>query len=322
VLASLLAAGTLTLAWRLRHRVLRPLGAVDRLLDAMAQGRSAATGAVAAPPALDPAIASYNALLHQLRTSEEDRARHEAHVRREVRDTTRNLMQQQIALLREQQLAEYGELCARIAHDMRNPLAGILAAVGNLQREARDDEHDTRLGLIGDEVMRVSRELDGLVTTWRQHPEVPTKLRLCDAAESVLALSSYHLPRGMELGCDVDPELTLRLPEHGFKQALLILITNAAHAIGRSTAGSISIGSQVTDGHVAIIVRDSGPGFSGEALAGGAHALGRHPASGSGLGLAAVRRFVLDQRGQIEIGNGDGRGAYVSLKFPRSAAEG
>lgn len=321
-LAALLAAGTLMLAWQLRHHVLGPLGTLNRLLDAMALGRPAAADAVAAHPALDPAIAHYNALVHRVRASEDDRARHEASVRREVRDATRNLMQQQIALLREQHLAEYGELCARIAHDMRNPLAGILAAVGNLQREALDDEHDARLGLIGDEVMRVSRQLDGLVSTWRQRPEVPTELRLCDAAEFVLALSSYHLPRGMELGCDVDPELTLRLPEHGFKQALLILITNAAHAIGRNTAGSISIGSDVTDGHVAITVRDSGPGFSDEMLAAGAHALGRHPASGAGLGLAAVRRFVLDQRGQIEIGNGDGRGAIVSLKFPRSLANG
>jgi signal transduction histidine kinase len=86
--------------------------------------------------------------------------------------------------------------------------------------------------------------------------------------------------------------------------------------------GSISIGSQVTDDHVTITVRDSGPGFSDDALAAGAHALGRHPASGSGLGLAAVRRFVLNQRGQIEIGNVDGRGAFVSLKFPRSLANG
>jgi signal transduction histidine kinase len=321
-LAALLAAGTLLLAWQLRHRVLRPLGTLNRLLDAMALGFPAPADALAAHPALDPAIARYNALVHRVSAAEEDRAQHAANVRREVRDATRNLMQQQISLLREQHLAEYGELCARIAHDMRNPLAGILAAVGNLQREARDDEHDARLGLIGDEVMRVSRQLDGLVSTWRQRPEVPTELCLCDAAESVLALSSYHLRPAMELGCDVDPALTLRLPEHGFKQALLILITNAAHAIGRSMVGSISIGSQVTDDHVTITVRDSGPGFSDDALAAGAHALGRHPASGSGLGLAAVRRFVLNQRGQIEIGNVDGRGAFVSLKFPRSLANG
>lgn len=323
-LAALLAAGTLALTWQVRHHVLRPLGAVNRLLDALALGKPAPAEAVAGQPALQPAFESYNTLVRRTRACEEDRERCEADVRRDVRNATRELMQQQITLLREQHLAEYGELCARIAHDMRNPLAGILAAVGNLQREARDDEQHARLGLISDEVMRLSRQLDGLVSTWRRRPEVPTELRVCDSAESVLALSSYHLPAGMELGCDVDPELTLRLPEHGFKQALLILITTAAHAMGRSTAGGISIGSSVTGEHVTVTVRDSGPGFSDDALAAGAHAFGRYSASGSssGLGLAAVRRFVLDQGGQIEVGNVEGGGGFVSLKFPQSLAHG
>jgi signal transduction histidine kinase len=270
---------------------------------------------------LHPLFDSYNDLVRRMNASEEDWARREAELRSEMRNATRTLMQQQLTLLHEQRQAEQREICAQLAHDIRNPLAGILAAVGNLQREAIDDEHHQRLTLIGEEVMRLSRQLDGLVNSSRQPPEVSTPLAVCDVAEAVFALISYQLPPDIEFGCDVDAELTLCLPEDGFRRALRNLIINSAHALG-GTPGTIAIASDVNTKHVIISVRDSGPGFSDEELEAGVRGFGSYCTNGAGLWLATVRRFVNDLGGHVEIANNEGAGACVSLEFPKSLSRG
>lgn len=320
VLAACLAAATLVLAWQIRYHVLHPLDTLNRLLNTMAHRRYELADATEVTPALRPLFESYNDLVQQVSASEEAWARREAELRGEVRAATRTLMQQQLALLREQRLAESGELCAQIAHDMRNPLAGILAAVGNLQRESDDDEYRERLGLIREEVKRVSRQLDGLVDSSRQQPEPSTSINVCDVTESVLSLTSHQVGPEVELGCAVNPDLIMRLPEDNFRHALLNLVINAANSIGRAH-GRIDIDSTLAADHVVITVYDSGPGFSDDALAEGVRAFGSHSIGGTGLGLAAVRRFVSDLGGQIEIANRDAGGARVSLKFPASLRE-
>jgi signal transduction histidine kinase len=317
LLAVCLAAGTVVLAWQIRRRVVLPLDTLNRLLNTMTQRRYELADLAGITPDLRPLFESYNDLVQQVSASEEAWARREAALRGEVRDATRTLMQQQLTLLREQRMAEAGELCAQIAHDMRNPLAGILAAVGNLQRESSNEQDRERLGTIREEVKRVSRQLDGLVDSTRLRPEEVNDICVCEVTESVLALTSYQLGPDVELGCDIDPELIMRLPEDNFRHALLNLIINAANSIGRAP-GSIEITSVLTPEHVVISVRDSGSGFSADALAAGVRAFGSYSTGGTGLGLAAVRRFISDLGGQIAIANRDTGGASVSLKFPSS----
>lgn len=321
ILAALLGGGTLLLAWLLRRHVLRPLEVLNELLTRMSLRRHDKVETADINPALRPLFESYNELVQRVHQAQDAQARREAELRQELRQATRALMQQQMTLMRDQRLAANGELTAQLAHDMRNPLAGILAAVENLRRDTGDDDHVARLELIRDEVKRVSRQLDTLVGSSRQRPEPAVKVALCDVAESVLSLASYQLTHTVALGCDIDPELTLTMPEGSFRQALLNLVINAANAIGDDESGRIDVRAHYDAEHVILSVSDTGPGFSQAALETGVRAFASFSPGGSGLGLAAVRRFMNDLGGRIELENLDGGGARVSLFFPEALSD-
>lgn len=316
-LAVLLASGSLVLAWLLRRNVLIPLDTLNRLLGTMSLRRHEEVDVTDIRPALRPLFESYNDLVSRVHGAREVQAEREAELRHELREATRTLMQQQMAALRDQRLATNGELTAQIAHDMRNPLAGILAAVQNLRRDTEHEEHAERLELVQEEVRRLSRQLDGLVDASRQPPEPATPVNLCNMVESVLTLASYQLSPQIVLGCDIDPGLVLEVPEGGLRQALLNLVINASNAIGDHSSGTIDVDIAHEDEHVVLRVTDSGPGFSRESLAAGGRAFATFTADGTGLGLAAVRRFIVDLGGRMELSNAERGGARVALLFPK-----
>ncbi len=319
--AALLATGMVLMAWLMSQHVHRPLVVLNGLLSTMARRRYERAESASDSPLLGPLFESYNDLVERVRTSEEAQARREAELRQELREATRALLQQQVSLAREQRLAATGEFAAQLAHDLRNPLAGILAAVENLLRDSIGDDHRGRLSMVRDEVRRIARQLDGLVDASRQSPEPSRPLSVCELAESLLSLASYQLPPGVELGCKVPHDLVLNVPESGLRQALLNLLLNAASALGDGP-GHIEIVSDSTQERISLSVIDSGPGFSQEVLDAGVRAFNTSRAGGTGLGLAAARRFIRDLGGELELSNREGGGARVTLEFPARLRDG
>lgn len=315
-LATATLAGILLLAWVfLRRRILAPLHDLRRLLLNLADEDYTPIETAGLDPLLLPVFNSYNVMVENLGELEETKRMYAESLEAEVRSATRALLEQQRSLARSEKLAAVGELAASLAHELRNPLAGIQMSCANLRSEIQDADQAERLDLIGAELKRMTRLLNELLAQGRQTPTPPSHFLLAPLVRELLALTRYQIPPNITLCHDIPDDLACWMPECNLRQALLNLVLNAAQALD-DTAGTIRLTARLDDGALCIDVCDDGPGFSGEMLTTGIRPFGTGRASGTGLGLAMVQRFARELGGHTRLSNHSPHGACVTLTLP------
>lgn len=306
-----------------RRRILKPLEDFGRQMSGLAEGDF--------QPTPDSEISEHTLPLHRnfiklaVRLQElerEQRTRAES-LEEEVRSATAALLEQQQSLARAERLAVAGELAASVAHEIRNPLAGIQMSLANIRHELSDPGLTERIDMVIVEVERLARLLGEIVDAARHEPEASTVVEIAPLVDELLALTRYQLPPKIAVESRISPGLRARIPKERLRQALLNLILNATTAIGDS-AGRIEIEIEPEGDDLRIRVSDDGPGFPDDLILGGVRPFQSTRARGAGLGLAMVRRFVRDGEGSMVLENraesGERRGARVGLLLP-SAVE-
>jgi two-component system NtrC family sensor kinase len=233
----------------------------------------------------------------------------------EVRAATGTLLQQQHELARSERLAAMGELAAGVAHELRNPLAGIQLALSSMSKELTDHEQSSRLDLVVEELKRVTRLLNGLLEATRPMPEPATPMVLANLVREFVSLARYQVPEHVGIRQEIPAGLVCRLPEGGLRQALWNLVLNSCEAIGEHE-GEIAIDAEREDDRLVLRVLDDGPGFPPALLETGVRTFATLRSGGSGLGLATVRRFAHDLGGEMRIENLHPHGASVTLELP------
>jgi signal transduction histidine kinase len=224
-------------------------------------------------------------------------------------------LEQQTSLARAERLAAIGEVSAKLAHEIRNPIAGIQMAFNNLRREIDDKQQCERMGLIDSELKRLARLLTEMLDQSRHAPEESTDFDLAQLTRDLLVLTRYQLAETIQLTTDIPQPLPVHLPESGMRQALLNLLLNAADAF-EGRAGLVTIKAGVERSVLLIEVSDNGPGFSHDMLTQGIRPFRTERQHGTGLGLAMVQRFVKEMGGSINLDNVAPHGARVSLSIP------
>jgi signal transduction histidine kinase len=236
-------------------------------------------------------------------------------LQREVRIATQALLEQQASLARAERLAAIGEVAAELAHEIRNPLAGILMAFNNLRREIDDRNQCERMELIGSELKRLASLLTEMLNQSKHSPEVASDFDLTILIQDLLKLTRYQIPESIQLEVDTPATLPVHLPESGIRQALLNLILNAVVAL-EGNAGCIIVKARADTPGLSIDVLDNGCGFSQELLDYGIRPFRTTHTHGTGLGLAMVQRFVKNIGGTIKLSNRQAHGACVTLLLP------
>ncbi len=303
------------------RRVMRPLEDFGRDMTGLAEGRFDSLSLSETTVHTLPLHRNLMKLATKLEQFEREHREREATLESEVRAATRALLEQQRSLASAERLAVTGEMAAQVAHELRNPLAGIQMSLLNLSKELTDAAMVDRLELAIREVERVARLVDQLVSEARHQPEPASSVELHGLVEELFSLTRYQLAETISLHNEIPEGLRCRLPEQRLRQALLNLVLNSAAAIDART-GNIRIGAERGDDGLRIIVRDDGPGFPASILEGGARPfLSARRAGGTGLGLAMVRRFVGELSGRLELANegAEGsvtKGARVTLLLP------
>jgi len=314
----LLALGFLLFAI-LRHRVLDPLAAFGTLLTRLAEHDYREADLDEIDPLVRPLFANFNDLARRLQELDRAHRDHADSLESQVRAATEALLAQHRNLSRSERLAATGELAASVAHELRNPLAGIQMSLGNLRDELGDPALRDRIERVNAEVMRLSRMLSRIVDSAHQRPEAARDLLLHDLVADMLALMRYQVAGNIEFDNAIPAELECRAPDGALRQVLLNLTLNAARAIEETgLPGSVRFEAErIADGRLRVSVSDDGPGFPEELLRDGIRPFfsTREDASG-GLGLPMVRRFVRDCGGDLHLENCSPRGARVVLLLP------
>jgi PAS domain S-box-containing protein len=231
------------------------------------------------------------------------------------------------ALLRSQlTMAQLGKMAAVIAHEVRNPLAGISAAIQViLQRMPKDSRESSVLRDVVARVSGLDEVVSGLLDFARPRPP---RLRDCSARELVerAALLAQTQPKHREVRfAIVGEDVALRADPEVLGRALLNLIVNAlqaieTHAPADGAAGShgaitIEIGQTAQD--VSITVIDDGPGLSPEIVDTLFEPFVTTKIKGTGLGLPIVKTSVESHGGSIDVSSEPGDTRF-HIRLPRA----
>jgi signal transduction histidine kinase len=221
-------------------------------------------------------------------------------------------------------VAAWREVARRVAHEVKNPLAPIRAAVETLRRlRARDDPRfdeyfDEATRTVLDEVHRIANIVTEFTSFARLPQPRPQDLDVEEVARHVVAL---HTPAAGERSLAFAAPRrapTIRADRDQVIQILTNLIQNALEAVKDVPNGAVSVSTD-TDGHyVAFAVADNGPGIAPEIASRLFEPYATTKSTGTGLGLAIAQRIALEHNGELSyIGpSASGQGAVFRLLLP------
>jgi two-component system, NtrC family, sensor kinase len=226
-------------------------------------------------------------------------------------------------LVRSEKLAGLGQLVAGVAHELNNPLTGIIGFTDLLTEEVREEKALKRLEKLGNEARRMKRIVDGLLRFGRQNNSVTRSTALDAVVRDVVQLREYHL-RTHSIGVDVrleSPLAPIGIAEDELKQLLLNVLNNAIDAVEESARREIRIRAFNRAGRAVIQFEDSGPGFSDLARAFDPFYTTKPVGKGTGLGLSICYGIVQECGGEIMLSNLQPYGACVSVDLPFAVAQ-
>ncbi|MBW2666829.1 MAG: HAMP domain-containing histidine kinase, partial [Deltaproteobacteria bacterium] len=230
------------------------------------------------------------------------------------------LLEQHATLARTDRMAAVGELAGGLAHEIRNPLAGIRMSLQNLHTESEDEAVRERIEAPIAELDRLARLLNRYLSPLRHEPEPLAEVAVRDLVDELCSLLRYRLPENIRLDVKVSEDIEWMLPKDRIRQSLLNLVLNAIQAIGEAS-GTISITADRQGGRLDLCVEDDGPGFPDTVLEGPVQRFQSHTEEGTGLGLAMVRRVAEDLGGRLVLERRTPRGARVRIELPEPTAQ-
>ena len=301
--------------WFLPKHLLNPLSNLHAQFEDLGAGRFQEVSLEGVDAALVPLFTNYNALVQRLAELEAERRARANTLESEVRAGARALLEQHRILCDAERLAAVGETAAGLAHELRNPLAGMLAALENLRGEVNEPGQARRLELLREEAKRVVRLLNDYLEGSRHAPEKAVATDLGRLVQDLLTLLRYQAPPAVELHQSVEAGLACVLPPGRIRQALLNLVANSLQAL-EGGSGTVTVLAERRGGRLHLEVRDDGPGFPQDLLATAGEPFRTGRESGTGLGLATVRRTAIDLGGSMTFENLEPRGASVVLSLP------
>jgi signal transduction histidine kinase len=238
----------------------------------------------------------------------------------------------QSQLLRRERLAALGELAALVAHEVRNPLGVIFNCLGSLAKLVELDGDARRVyEIIREEADRLNRIVgDMLDYTRPSEPQLrPGALDrvLADALQSARASEKNrgtpvdHIHTSLAVDAELPP---VPMDERLVHQAMVNLLSNALQSVPKG--GHVRLSGQLATENgrrvARIEVADDGPGIPEELTARLFEPFFTTKATGSGLGLAVVKRIVDGHRGEVGVRTSPGQGTTFIVDLPLEPPEG
>lgn len=208
--------------------------------------------------------------------------------------------------------AVLGRMAATLAHEVRNPLSGVLTAIDTL-RKFGDQPHARAEAL--DFMERGMRALADVADATLATHRLPGDVRAF-GPQDIRDVERLVAPQAERAGVllSVESELQQIVPVAGgeVRQVLLNLLLNALKA--SSPGGRVILRCALQGGHLRLEVRDEGNGLSPEM----ARSLeqGDEPAGTAGLGVAVIVRLVQRLQGRVAVDAHSGQGTRITLELP------
>lgn len=220
-------------------------------------------------------------------------------------------------MARAEHLATLGELAAGLAHEIRNPLAGIAGVVDIMGKELPSDSPSRAvIGEVHREILHIQAILNDLLSYARPRPPSFHPANLNTTIDQAVELSRQQV-RTKPIQVQFEPNAALPLVEHDpalIQQVILNLLLNGIQAI--SSAGEVRVTLTRDHDFVMIEISDNGRGISAEALPKIFKPFFTTRKEGTGLGLSLANSIVQSHGGRIEVTSTIGKGSQFKVCLP------
>jgi two-component system sensor histidine kinase PilS (NtrC family) len=259
------------------------------------------------------------------------------------------IVSMEVDLRQSERLAAVGEMAARMAHEIRNPLASISGSVQVLQGSSADEHWDPEqarlMGIVVREVDRLNHLIGDFLRYSRPAPIKPECVCLAGLVEEIAEISESESGSDLDVSLDLDRDVLVMADPSQLRAVIWNLWNNAKEAmdgkgrlfarisrvprdasqghrsVGRNERGGAPSESQDGTSMAILEIEDTGPGFAADAQGMIFEPFFTTKRDGTGLGLATVRRIVEQHSGLIEASGGSTGGACFRVLLPCTEVE-
>jgi signal transduction histidine kinase len=235
------------------------------------------------------------------------------------------LKQAQAALIQSAKMAAFGQLGAGIAHEVKNPLAGILGyAQLAMRKVGKEDATYKHLAIIEKEARRCQIIIESLLRFARQEPTEYSIVDLNQIVDEGIAIVDHQLTiHRVTIEKRLSPVPAMKGDANQLQQVLMNLLINAQQAL-EPDGGTVRIATGMSNGFLELRVSDTGPGIPPEIQPKIFEPFftTKPAGKGTGLGLSVTYGIVRDHKGDIRIESEAGQGTTFVLTFPPDEAIG
>ncbi len=308
-----------TLYYSLKRLVLEPLSATESAALRISSGDYSQPLPYAdRPDEIGSVAKAMNIMMGQL---EEYRNRMQGN----ISAATERFKRAEQHLVVSERLAAMGRIAAGIAHEINNPLGGILNALRRLgSSDLPEDRRVKYRDVAEDAVRRIQTTVQRVLATSPRHaPQVET-VELLGPIEQAKALVAHKLRENrIELVLDVPEGLHVVGDRNELSQIFLNLFINACDAVGDEKEPRIEVSAAALGSEVEIWVKDNGEGMTDEVKE---HVFDlffttKTGNKGTGLGLGIVHNIVTGHGGRISVESAPEKGSSFQLNLPRRRSE-
>lgn len=257
--------------------------------------------------------------LASAREEESRRSKALTEAKEHLTTANRRIREEQAKLIQAEKLSSIGMLASGVAHEINNPLAGVMNCVRALSRgQMADNRREDYFRTAQEGLERIQQIVRGLLDYARQRPVERSEIDVAEVLSSCQRLiQPYFRHRDAALLSELEPEqVILRADRAQLMQALINLLLNAIYVTPKGEAVEFSVRKE--PGRVGLCVRDHGPGMEHELI----HRVcdpfysTKPEGEGTGLGLAVTLSIARAHGGDLEFDCGAEQGTSVILWLP------
>jgi signal transduction histidine kinase len=251
-------------------------------------------------------------------------ARSIENMRTSLKERDELLDNQKQALIQSEKMGAFGQLSAGIAHEVKNPLAGILGHAQLAKGKVEKDDVKKHLEVIEKETRRTKEIIENLMKFARAEKAdlIPTDLR--ETVSATIDLVDHQLGlMGVTIHKKLDPVAPINANANQLQQVFLNIMMNAGHAMEKAEKKDLTVYTEAVDGYSRVRIQDSGSGIPNDIKEKIFEPFftTKPAGKGTGLGLSVSFGIIRDHKGKIYIESEMGKGTTFFIDLPATSAD-
>ncbi len=312
-----------------RKKIKGPLNAIIRASQSVSNGDLSTRLEISQPQLDDMRMVSvaFNNMLDNLSSANIELQNWSQQLEYKVQKKSEELLEAQNELIHIERIASLGKLSSSVAHEINNPLSGVLTYTKLVHKQLSKSDMDPskkesmlqNLKVIENETKRCGEIVKGLLEFSKKDQQNFENIHLHKILQETYDLMSHQMRiENISFACDFKAHNDLiYCSPNQIKQACVAMLVNASEAVSEN--GEVYIRTSNPDDYsVSFQICDNGSGISPEDIS---HIFepffsAKQKASGIGLGLAIVHGIVQSHKGNIDVTSRPGEGTCFSIQIP------